>query len=68
MSRDQKWNNRSQGQRIRRNREDITALADGLEGLTGVVGQHDRDMRFQKANYRDLEARVAKLERERSRK
>ena len=68
MSRDQEWNNRSTAQRIRRIRENVIALAGGLEGLTGVVGQHDRDIKFQKANYRDLEARVAQLERERSRK
>ena len=50
-------NNRSQGQRIRRTRENIAELAAGQEQLTEVVSQHDRDIRMIKARLADLEVR-----------
>lgn len=61
MSKKQKHNNRSQGQRIRRNTENIAALVEGQERTTEVVAQHDRDIKV-------LKVRLAALERERSRK
>lgn len=60
MFNDQKRNNRSQGQRIRRTNERVAALAEGHESAAEVLAQHDRDLRM-------LKARVAQLERERQR-
>lgn len=56
MSKAQERNNRSQGQRIRRNNEDIEALAAGQERLTEVVAQHDRDIKVMKARLLALES------------
>ncbi|MGY1786678.1 hypothetical protein [Geodermatophilus sp. SYSU D00698] len=61
MTRGQEHVNRSHGQKIRRTNEAVAALTEGHEQVAAVLGQHDRDIKF-------LKARVAELERERSRK
>ena len=61
MSKGQEQDNRSQGQRLRRINENIDALVEAQERTTEVVAQHDRDIKFMKA-------RLAAVEREKSRK
>lgn len=56
MSQNQKRNNRSQGQRIRRCAEDIAGLTKVQEDITAVVSQHDRDIKMIKARLAELES------------
>lgn len=66
-TRDQKWNNRSQGQKIRRAKEILGGLTEVLEPTTELVAQHDRDIKVLKSNDRSIEARLSSLERQRDR-
>lgn len=61
VSKGQKYNNRRQGQRQRRTNEIVGALGEGLKRITEMVFQHDRDIKVMKA-------RLAAVEREKSRK
>ena len=61
MSTGQERNNRSQGQRIRRNRENLDAIVEVQERTTDVVAQHDRDIKL-------IKSRLSALEREQVRK
>jgi septal ring factor EnvC (AmiA/AmiB activator) len=61
---DQKFNNRSQGQKIRRTKEVVQAtnevladLANNQKALTEKVSEHDRDLKMVKARLSELEAR-----------
>ncbi len=58
-SKGQEFNNRSQGQRIRRNKENVGGLIETQEQQGAVLSQHDRDIKL-------LKARVTELERERA--
>ena len=55
MPKDQKHNNRSQGQRIRRTNENLDGLIDAQAKTAEVVSQHDRDIKMMKARITDLE-------------
>jgi hypothetical protein len=61
MSKDQKYNNRSQGQRIRRSNEVADGVVQRLETQDEInvrleerVAQHDRDIKMLQANQRNL--------------
>lgn len=67
MSKGQEHNNRSQGQRIRRNKENIGGLIEVQEQQGQLIGQHDRDIKMMRARQDEMKARLDALERDRAR-